>query len=121
MRFKIQNPHQKSLISRNKIQPSEFKKIISSGKKITSRYLTFFLIPNSLSLSRFAFSVPKRLGRAVQRNRMRRILRELVRKNTSLEGLAVDGVWMVKENFLALNKINLYQQVNLLFSKVIHR
>ena len=36
-------------------------------------------LPNGLALSRFGFSVSKRVGKAVTRNRVKRLLREILR------------------------------------------
>ena len=36
-------------------------------------------LPNGLTLSRYGFSVSKRVGKAVTRNRMKRLLREILR------------------------------------------
>lgn len=36
-------------------------------------------VPNGLNLSRYGFSVTKKVGKAVQRNRVKRLLREIVR------------------------------------------
>jgi ribonuclease P protein component len=45
--------------------------------------------PNEVGISRFAYSISKRVGKAVVRNKVRRRLREIVRAEPFLEGYDV--------------------------------
>lgn len=56
-----------------------FQEIRRHGKCWTHRLLILCILPNDLPGSRFGFSVSKRVGIAVVRNRVRRRLRESVR------------------------------------------
>ena len=57
----------------------DFKKIYQNGNKITGYFYTAFFI-SQLKHSRLGISISGRLGKAVIRNRQKRIVRELFRK-----------------------------------------
>jgi ribonuclease P protein component len=60
-------------------QRSQFQRVYELGKTKVNSFLVVRLIENNLEISRFGFSITKRLGKAVIRNRIRRLLKEIVR------------------------------------------
>jgi len=58
--------------------PREFAAVYSKGISRVSNLLVLRALPNDLPVSRFGFSVSKRVGGAVVRNRMKRRLREIM-------------------------------------------
>lgn len=62
------------------------------GRRWHGRLLRVHVKPNDLAFSRFAVSVPRRLCRAVDRNRWKRLLRESFRRNKAAIGPGLDIV-----------------------------
>jgi ribonuclease P protein component len=62
------------------VRRGDFDFVYRTGKRLSSLHFTAFVRTNELARSRFGFSIKKALGRAVVRNRIRRRLRELVRR-----------------------------------------
>ncbi|HTO86948.1 MAG TPA: ribonuclease P protein component [Thermoanaerobaculia bacterium] len=61
----------------------EFEECYASGVRHSGRLLQVFLRPRSGD-SRIGISVPRRVGNAVTRNRLRRRVREIFRRNRGL-------------------------------------
>ena len=61
------------------VRTAEYDVVYREGKRRSSREFTLFVRPNGLQRSRFGWSIKKALGSAVQRNRIRRRLREILR------------------------------------------
>ena len=63
------------------LRSSEFRGVYQTGFRLTSRYFAAFCLQSSgeSTVSRFGFTVPRALGKAVKRNRLKRRMREAVR------------------------------------------
>lgn len=63
-----------------------FSQIHQEGRSVANNFLVVRVLPNGLDYSRFGFMVSKRLGNAVTRNKVKRRLREVVRKSPVAPG-----------------------------------
>ncbi len=62
-------------------QNHEFRRLYTKGKTAASPWLALYCRKNRLGISRLGLTTGVKLGHAVQRNRVRRRLREIYRTN----------------------------------------
>ena len=77
-----------------------FRRIYEDGQKIRARYFIGFVRPNNDEGPRIGITVTKRVGNSVIRNRSRRLVREVFRKNKWRVPLGVDIVINVKSGLV---------------------
>ncbi len=70
---------------------ADFRRVRTQGKSWAHPFAILCALPNNLPHNRYGFSVSKRLGGAVVRNRVKRLLREAVRTTPKEVGPVVPG------------------------------
>src|SRR5262249_50891276 len=84
------------------LRHSDFERVYKLGKRQFFAHLTFFYVRRGTGeASRVGFTVSKALGNAVQRNRMKRRLREAVRAEWNAAPETVDMVINPKRALLS--------------------
>ena len=65
---------------------AQFESVYDKGGSWVSKAVVIKVLPNGLDLTRYGFTVSKRIGKAVVRNRVKRLLREILRQITLQPG-----------------------------------
>jgi ribonuclease P protein component len=98
--------------SNGKIQ---FSLVYAEGKSWSGKEIVVRALPNTLNTSRFGFVVSRRVGKAVVRNHIKRLLREIVRQVPVKTGW--DIVLIARVPAAAANFENLRKSVKGLFAR----
>jgi len=68
---------------------ADFQHVYEHGIRVPGRYYTLFTNPNGLTTGRLGIAATKRLGGAVVRNRAKRLIREVFRRNDIAPGFDI--------------------------------
>jgi ribonuclease P protein component len=68
---------------------AEFQQVYDRGTRIGGRYSTIFVLPKQQDTTRLGIAATKKLGGAVQRNRAKRLIREVFRRNDVAPGFDI--------------------------------
>lgn len=74
----------------------EFQRVYKKGNYKAGRFLVIYTLENRLNYNRLGISTGKRFGNSVQRNRMRRLIKEIYRLMESSFYTGYDIVIMAK-------------------------
>ncbi|WP_094602729.1 Ribonuclease P protein component [Sporomusa silvacetica DSM 10669] len=85
-------------------QNRSFQTVYRSGKSYANKYLVLYVLPNRSVNRRIGFAAGKRLGPAVVRNRLKRLLREAYRHQQEMIITGVDLVIVARQPLLKVGK-----------------
>jgi ribonuclease P protein component len=75
----------------------EFDLVFKEGSSLASKNLVIYARPNELDFSRLGLAVSKKIGKAVARNRIKRLLREAMRTMSGDIPLHYDFVFVARK------------------------
>lgn len=103
------------------LTPGQFQSVFSNPLRFGSSHITILITPNSLKRNRLGLAIAKkRVKLAVQRNRIKRQIRESFRLNQH-KLPEIDMVVMVKSGTDKLDNKEINQQLEKIWRKVIQR
>ncbi len=76
----------------------EFKKVYGKGNSMANRLLVLFMMKNGEDFNRVGFSVSKKVGNSVVRNRVKRLMKESFRAKGSTAAKGYDLIFIARIN-----------------------
>ena len=86
----------------------EFKRVLSRGKSVNGSNIAIYFFPNRLNQVRYGFAIGKKAGKAVCRNRIKRIIREATRLIPVEFDVGMDII-IVWKNRISADKVDFHQ------------
>ncbi len=88
----------------------EFLRLYKKGSRYRGKYFNLIYISNDLSFSRMAVVISKKVGNAVKRNKIKRQMRTLFRRNKDLLESSLDILIVAKKEIIDASWLKLQEE-----------
>ena len=107
--------------SKRLLTAGDYKKVFLKPKKVSTPEILFLYTDNNQQSSKLGLAVAKKqIPLAVDRNRIKRLVRESFRNNHN-KLCSIDVVVMVRNKALKIDNLQLRQQLDNLWKKIIQK
>lgn len=97
----------------------EFKNVLSKGRFFVGKYVIAYIKKNNKNENYFGIAVSTKIGKAVKRNRIKRVIRESYRlkKDSIKKGYDIVFLWKKHSNIEDANFKNINEDITRIFDK----
>jgi len=96
---------------------AQFQGVYGSGRSYVGSYLVLYVKENRLDHTRIGFTVSKKIGKAVVRNRIKRKLREVCRLNLDRFAKGYDIIFVARRKIKGISYRLVEQEIEKLCGK----
>jgi len=96
----------------------EYTQIINNAKHISNNYFSIYYKEKELDKNRYGISVPKKIGNAVVRNKIKRQIKSIIDNNKKSIQNTLDYVIIVRKGLLDLKYKNIEEALLNLMKKI---
>lgn len=100
------------------LKRADFLKLSRFGKKIQTRFFIAAVMESQTATNRLGITVSKKVGKAAERNRIKRIIREYYRQRTTLRGGNRDINIIARKTASDLQNPQVFEEIQRLFRKI---
>lgn len=94
------------------LKNSDFARVLSKGRHTATSFFLLKYLPNNQAQSRFGFVISAKVSKkAVERNLLKRRLREIIKRNLKVIKSGYDVVFVVKKNAVQLTFVQIQDEV----------